>query len=207
MAHEIFQDKLSYKTKKFDLEIFYKSRPVSVKDVIVNKEKFSEMCKQGCRIYEQCWACPPYSPSFLGIKNNFRKMFVFVSYIYTDQIKIKNNYLVLFNIYNILSPRMRRAGMALEKQLDGLLLKSGPCRVCRKCSAIERKPCRFPNKRRYALESAGIDVQKLTMLLKHKLLWYDGKTLPTYTSIVCGVLTNKKTSQKDAYKGFKEIFI
>nr|MCK4929908.1 hypothetical protein [Nanoarchaeota archaeon] len=207
MTYKVFQNKLNHKTKKFDLEIFYKSRFIDVKEVIVNKEKFSEMCKQGCGVYKGCWACPPYSPSFLDLKDNFKKMFVFISCIYTNQIRIKNPYLVLFNIYNILGPRMYRLGMVLEKPLNGLLLKSGPCRVCRECSVINREPCKFPNKKRYALESTGVDVQKLAMLLKHELLWYNKKSLPKYMSVVCGVLTNKKILQEDVYKDFKKLFI
>ncbi|MBI5872148.1 DUF2284 domain-containing protein [archaeon] len=196
MSFRIFQNKLHHKTKKFGIDIFYKSGFIDVKDIIINKQKFSKMCRQGCGVYGRCWACPPYSPSLSAIKNKFKKMFVFISYIYTEQIKIKSPYLVLFNIYNILAPKMHKQGMILEKQLNGLLLKSGPCRVCKNCSAAHNKPCRFPEKKRYALESIGIDVQKLAALLKHKLLWYDRKCLPEYTSVVCGVLTNKKPLQR-----------
>ncbi len=71
MAYKMFQNKLEYKTKKFELEIFYKSGFVDVKKIIVDKNGFSEMCKDGCGIYNSCWACPPYSPSFLNIKNGF----------------------------------------------------------------------------------------------------------------------------------------
>lgn len=205
MVCKVYQNKFNYKTKKFDLEIFYKNGFVEIKDLVVDKEKFSEMCKEGCGSYKNYWTCPPYSPSFSSVKKNFKEMFVFISYIHTDRIKIKNPYLVLFNVYNILAPKMYKAGMNLEKQLDGLLLKSGPCRVCRECSAPERKPCKFPDKKRYALESTGIDVQSLAAMLKHELLWNERKNLPAYASVVCGVLTNKKISQKDAYKDFKEL--
>lgn len=207
MPSKTFQGSINHKTKRFALDIFYKSGIVNIERISVDKKEFSEMCRQGCSVYKKCWACPPYSPSFLNIKKKFRRMLVFISYIHTSQIKIKGPYLLISNVYNILAPKMHRAGMVLEKRLSGLLLKSGPCRICRKCSAQEHKPCKFPDKRRYALESAGIDVQKLSLLLNHKLLWYSKKSLPEYISVVCGVLTNKNIQQEDAYKYFLNSFV
>jgi len=102
---------------------------------------------------------------------------------------------------------MHNLGMFLENELDGLLLKSGPCRICKKCSVIEFKPCKFPHKKRYALEAVGVDVQKLAIPLKHQLLWYSRKSLPEYTSVVCAILTNKRVHQEGVYKSFTELFI
>jgi len=68
MQDKIFQNKLSYNTKKFELTIYYKSKAIELKWVSIDKEKFSEMCKQGCNVYKKCLACPPYSPSFLDIE-------------------------------------------------------------------------------------------------------------------------------------------
>jgi predicted metal-binding protein len=207
MPGKLFQEELNYNTQKFKLKIYYKSKLLQITDVIVAQEKFANMCKEGCNVYENCWSCPPYSPSFLEIKDGFKKIFVFTSYIYTNQVRMKSLYRVPFIIYNILAPRMHKAGMSLEKELDGLFLKSGPCKICKNCAIVESKPCKLPNKKRYALEATGVDVQKLALLLKHQLLWYTRENLPEYTSVVCGVLTNKNVIQEDIYKNFKRLFI
>ena len=80
---------------------------------------------------------------------DYKKMFVFTAYIKTNQINIKVPFLVLSNIYNILSRRMHKCGRILEEKSKGYLLKSGPCRVCKKCALKENKPCSSPIERRY----------------------------------------------------------
>ncbi len=153
MVSRIYENKLSHK------KIFYKIGFVDAKDVAMDKEKYSMKCKDGCGVYGECWACPPYSPSFSDIKANLRRMLVLVSYKYNKRAS-KRPYDTVFKSHNSMAPKMHKIGMVLEKKLDGFLLKSGPCRVCRKCAALRKKPCKFPEKKKICTRVCGCKCRK-----------------------------------------------
>ena len=53
-----------------------------------------------------------------------------------------------------------------RRRLTGLwALIGGSCRLCPTCAAVEKKPCRHPDKARTSLEALGIDVIALQQRL------------------------------------------
>ncbi len=73
-------------------------------------------------------------------------------------------------------------------------LHAGFCDVCGKenCARREGKPCRFPKKRRYSVESLGGDVVKIAdELFGIPLDWPGNGRLPKYFMLVGGLLKMK----------------
>ncbi|MBQ4231187.1 MAG: DUF2284 domain-containing protein, partial [Salinivirgaceae bacterium] len=66
----------------------------------------------------------------------------------------------------------------------------GKCLYCgdKPCARIDGKPCRHPDKVRPSLEAYGFDiVRTASELLGVDIKWSDGKHVPDYLTLVCGV--------------------
>ncbi len=78
----------------------------------------------------------------------------------------------------------------LEEETGGTALNAGSCILCPEgCTRPEGKPCRFPDKRRYSLESLGADITAtIGDLLGIELKWDREGKLPEYYTLVAGLL-------------------
>ena len=78
-----------------------------------------------------------------------------------------------------------------EKEYKGSIsLSAGSCIRCGgNCTRKEKKPCRFPEKLRYSIESLGGNVGlTISRLMGIKLEWIEEGKLPSYFVLVCGLL-------------------
>lgn len=78
-----------------------------------------------------------------------------------------------------------------QKNLGSVSLSSGACLQCKtaECARISGKPCRFPDKMRYSIESLGGNVGKsVTKYLHQELLWVEEGKLPEYFMLIYGLL-------------------
>lgn len=74
----------------------------------------------------------------------------------------------------------------------GRYISTGSCRRCKPCKLQSGEPCVHPLSMAYSFEALGIDVGALVdVYFDYPLLWYQKHELPEYTSVVCGLLTNK----------------
>ena len=96
---------------------------------------------------------------------------------------------------------MKAANSILKSRIDKALrnsmnenefyISTGSCRLCKSCKKKVGKSCAYPKRRTYSFEALGINVSLLATDLFHRdLLWYKAKSLPEYTSVVAGLLTN-----------------
>ena len=81
-----------------------------------------------------------------------------------------------------------------ERETPGSLrLDAGRCRVCETCARRKEKPCRFPEKLRYSLESLGGNVSALAAdKLGAPVLWGSREAPPEYFVLVGAVLTKEE---------------
>ncbi len=115
----------------------------------------------------------------------------------TDQFSyVKNDYLKIKAANSILKSRADNFLSKMAKQY-GRYISTGSCRLCKPCKCKVDMPCAHPDKMTYSFEALGIDVSALVdMCFQEPLLWYKPQSLPKYTSVVCGLLTNDSLSIK-----------
>jgi predicted metal-binding protein len=84
---------------------------------------------------------------------------------------------------------------AMEEEYPGSIsLSAGSCSVCgpENCTRTDGKPCRYPEKMRYSIESIGGNVGKtVSKLLGIELEWIEEGKIPSYFVLVGGLLKKK----------------
>lgn len=129
-------------------------------DKYVNIDVTMKACKE-CPIYSLNWSCPEFNFNPLKIWEEYDNIdLIFTKIIFTQEaINTKYNmedmgYIIentLFLERNRLIPQLEEK----EKLLNGKYLSAGSCTYCKKCSRIENKPCKYPNKCHNSIESIG----------------------------------------------------
>ena len=158
----------------------------------VDKTKFDSLCESGCSNYQKKWSCPPYAPCFSEYCIGWDFLFVFFMHTNMSQYShIMNDYLKIKAANSILKSRadkfLRRASA-----MHGRYISTGSCRLCRPCKCSVAMPCARSELMAYSFEAMGVDVSSMTELcFNTPLLWYKAHRLPEYTSVICGLLTNK----------------
>lgn len=160
-----------------------------------NKDKFRTLCDEGCINYNKKWSCPPYSPTFSEFTSKWSNLYVIYIRVETEQFSyIKNDYLKIKAANSIMKSR---ADKYLRKMANryGSYISTGSCRLCKPCKCKKGLACAHPTEMTYSFESLGIDVSALVDIrFCYPLLWYKQHSLPQYTSVVCGLLTNELLS-------------
>lgn len=158
----------------------------------VDKDRIRNLCKTGCINYGQKWSCPPFSSQICDIikTGNFDNAFIITGYIFlSDMHYIKNPYQKVKAANIILKSKCEEYARKVEKLTQGYALLSGSCNLCKPCCKKLNLPCKKPEKRRYSLESTGINVSLLSSkLCNHELLWYNKGEDLLYTSVVTAIL-------------------
>ena len=87
---------------------------------------------------------------------------------------------------------MSRELFELEKEFPGSVsLSAGSCGMCRGggCTRPEGKPCRFPEKMRFSIESLGGNVGlTVSRLMGIELEWMEEGKMPSYFVLVGGLM-------------------
>jgi predicted metal-binding protein len=164
---------------------------------LVNTEKFSGLCKDGCPNYRKKWSCPPYAPSFQDFAAGWNKLYVLYMRAATDQFAyIKNDYLKVKAANSILKSRADKFLRVMAAR-NGRFISTGSCRLCKPCKCKSGVICAHPDKMTFSFEALGVDVGLLVpTYFNTPLLWYKPNSLPEYTAVVCGLLTNESFSDK-----------
>ncbi|MBN1848557.1 MAG: DUF2284 domain-containing protein [Deltaproteobacteria bacterium] len=63
-----------------------------------------------------------------------------------------------------------------------MVLGAGPCLLCKECTLMDNKPCRFPDKAFPAVEACGIDVMSLSK--STGVRYNNGKNTVTYLGVI-----------------------
>ena len=160
-----------------------------------DKQKFDDLCRNGCPNYSHKWSCPPYAPPFERLASKWKNLYIVFIHADMEQFSyIKNDYLKVKAANSMLKSRADRFIREMAR-LHGEAVSTGSCRLCKPCRCKSGMPCAHPESMAYSFEALGIDVGRLTEdYFQRPLKWYSRQSLPEYTSVVCGILTNEDLS-------------
>lgn len=112
-------------------------------------------CQFGCPGYGRGLCCPPLTPTSeqtRAILDCYQRAILFHVEI-PDMVQKTKDY------ENYLDALVQLEGeMFKDQYYRAFLFVAGPCRQCKKCGALEGKPCASPGRARPSMESCGIDV-------------------------------------------------
>ncbi len=185
---------LEHTTNKGSQNLHVITNSISIENLLLcaDEEKIRNLCQIGCVNYERKWSCPPFSSQISDIikTGNFDNAFIITGYIFlSDMNYIKNPYQKVKAANMILKSKCEEYARKVENLTQGYALLSGSCNLCKPCCKKLNMPCKKPEKRRYSLESTGINVSLLSSkFCNHELLWYNKGEDLLYTSVVTAIL-------------------
>lgn len=179
---------MAYTTEKFFADIDAKNYINEFR----RTDYFIEFCQQ-CKNYNHRYGCPPFYDKTLSIVEGYEKV-----RIMGVKIVPNNKQLPLSAANDLMEPvitEMNEELLELEKSLGGYAFGFvGTCPYCSgaPCARISGEPCRHPDKVRPSLEAFGFDMSKTAKdLLGLEIKWSQGKLIPEYLTLVCGVFYQK----------------
>ncbi len=179
-----------------NLEITSMSKEADVMDFIencVDVEYFEKCCRE-CPNYGKTWSCPPYDFDPLDIWKQYKTFFICAKKVLTPQDLLEKTY-TLDELMRIGGQLTKNACLGLDDELDAMhtefegsrIIGGGKCVICGKdgCARLSGKPCRFPEKMSYSIESLGGNVEAvLKRYFNEKIYWgADGKLAPSYIRV------------------------
>ena len=174
-----------YQTKRYEKEI-------TVKDYLaqyVNVEEFLEYCKE-CKNYDRLWSCPSYDFEQEAYWKQYEKLYILGYQIFFEEGTTTEA--ESLRIMAEVKARMSEELFAMEAAYPGSVsLSAGSCSVCGEedCTRPQGKPCRYPDKLRYSIESIGGNVAKTVHdFLGIPLEWIEEGKVPRYFVLVGGLL-------------------
>ena len=179
---------------RFDIETC--SAFIEKQKIRRDKKLFNEMCREGCKNYGKNYCCPPLAPDFKVLVGDKSGLYVVLFKCDLNQINsTKYNRMRIANV--AMKSRIIKLMRILEERFNTVFLNTGSCNLCKPCKLNLGQPCGHPDKRRYCLESTGVDCNKLCVdLFNIKLLWYGNKKAPKYTCVVCGLVCDEDESER-----------
>lgn len=200
--------KISVETSKHTFVIECHHEFIKINDVKTDKELFLRMCQNGCKNFNNKYSCPPFSPSFEKVTVGCKNMLVIMLKMDTSQADKYNEYHRLRIGNAILKSRIEKIMRNLETRTGGKYIGTGSCGLCRPCQKKLNKPCKYPDRMRYSLESLGVDCNNLAKKLFGKeLFWFRNGKAPTYTSVICGLPLKNMTKKQDVIEELKKILV
>ena len=163
----------------------------------VNIEEFIEYCKE-CECYNKKWSCPEYRFNVTEYWEKFKYINIIGNkIIFNDdvlEIERTDEELKEFMKQVLEKEKQKLAEILYEiesKYLGSISLSAGSCHLCHVCERIYERPCKYPDKMRYSMESLGANVGKTcSKLLRVELLWAEENKLPKYFVLISCLLSN-----------------
>ena len=181
---------------------------VLAKDIVVydNKKYFDKLCRNGCPNYAKKWSCPPYAPSYAEFFDKYQKLSVVVLGLNMNELAyIKQDYLKIRAANSMLKSRIDKTLRICKKDSEKYV-STGSCRLCKPCHKKIDKPCVHQDIRTYSFEALGINVSAMVQdIFGVSLLWYKKGSLPVYTCVVAGLLSNEKLVDERITSKLKEL--
>lgn len=162
----------------------------------VDVETFLQACK-ACPNYEKIWSCPSYDFDVIEYWKKYSTLeLVAIKIIFDETVagkqltKEEQEEITKNSIWEV---KAQLAAELYEKENavpGSISLSAGSCTLCKEgCTRLEDKPCRFPDKMRYSIESLGGNVgTTLSDLMEIELEWIQEGSMPSYFVLVSGLL-------------------
>lgn len=181
-----------YTTKRYGASV-----PVSdYLEGYVDVDTFLECCK-ACPNYDSKWSCPSYDFDVTAYWKKYKTLdLTAVKIIFDEEYAGKEfpeEEIQRITETSVMENKRQLSKELLlrEKEIPGSIsLSAGSCILCEgNCSRKEGKPCRFPDKMRYSIESLGGNVGlTISKLMGIELEWIQEGRLPHHFVLVCGLL-------------------
>lgn len=141
-----------------------------------------KLCEQNmCGKYGTCWTCPPAAGSMETLRQRlegFNGVIIFYKvYELEDSFDWEGMMNSVQDFQSDIFKAQKKIGKT-DSRSDCLILGAGACLICDECTYPESKPCRFPEKAIYSVESFGIDAMK--MMQDNDLKYNNGPNTVTY---------------------------
>lgn len=185
-----------YKTEK----LYGKMDMPSFIDQYVDVEEFIGYCR-ACDSYEKIWSCPEYDFDAMGYWENYGHIHIIGSKIIFDEETVAKertpeelaNY--MDQVLGFEKQALAEILYEAESRYPGSVsLSAGSCHLCDACEKVYGRPCQYPDKMRYSMESLGANVGKTcSKLLRVELLWAEERKLPGYFVLISALLANEET--------------
>ena len=154
----------------------------------VNVDEFLECCRS-CPNFDKVWSCPSYDFEPEEYWKNYSSLYVLGYKINFDGSESEERSL---EIMAKVKEKIAAELFEMESTRPGAVsLSAGSCSICGKgnCTRTSDKPCRYPEKMRYSIESLGGNVGKTVHdLLGIELEWIEEGKLPSFFVLVGGLL-------------------
>ena len=141
------------------------------------------ICQNECPMYNKSWACPPAVGTVTYCKAKCR--------MYENCLMI-STITEVTDIANIEETLSTRPGHeAITDQVKDLLIELGAkpyvlstesCAICERCSWLDGKPCRYPERMNPCVESHGINI--LPLIDELGLTFQYGENVVTWFSLL-----------------------
>lgn len=186
--------------KSYTLEKNTKTLPVKeYYEKYVDYKTTEKTCKI-CDQYNKNWSCPPFEENILETWNKYENIKLTLIKLNYEKFITENTFKnedidIILNItlYN----EKRKMLQCLHKQTleeeyqNSMILSTGYCNLCPKCTKIDNKSCKYPKNKLYGMESLGALVSKTTEeIFNTKIQWINKKEgkIPSYLTLLMGLL-------------------
>lgn len=185
----------SVKPDNINYIIHKSSKKLTVKEFLENYYDFkytSQKCKK-CHMYNKRWSCPSFNNNIKDYWKKFDTVELIHLKIILDE-NLLNKRFTKDEIYTILDNTLFKEKNILIGKLEDnnrYFLSTGYCNICERCSKEDNIPCRFPEIKKYSIESLGGIVTKISNeLFNNQIKWIDMNNgiLPEYLTLVMAVL-------------------
>lgn len=152
----------------------------------------SRKCSK-CSMYGKRWSCPSFDEDMSSYWKRFCTIELIHLKVILDEDLINERFSEK-QIYTILHNTLFRQKKLLISKLEEDnrdYLSTGYCNICKQCSKENNLSCRFPDMKKYSIESVGGLVTKISsQLFDSPIRWIDMENgiLPEYLTLVMAVL-------------------
>ena len=146
-------------------------------------QRIRYICEHDCPMYGKTWACPPGVGS---VESCEKKCMAYKNCLMISTITEVSD---ISDIHETLSTRPQHEAVAdqvlqLMRQQgeDPYVLSTEACAICERCTYLDGKPCRHPDRMHPCIESHGINV--LALLEELGLNFQYGENVVTWFSLL-----------------------
>lgn len=188
MINQVDKQYIYHTTSNNDFKVEVLTTIMDVCDLVIDYDALAERCKLGCKNYNTKYCCPPNSPHFETVCNDFKK--IVVNVLKVDMTSYKKAFHSVRMVNNVQKSIQRKLINPLVTN-EEFVLENGSCRLCKQCTMIDNLPCKHPDKMRFSLEATGINVNELCITaFGFALDWHKNGKSPDYLCVVSGVLSH-----------------
>ena len=146
-------------------------------------ERVRWICEHECPMYNKSWACPPAvgTVSYCKAKcRNYKNALMISTITEVNDISNIDETLATRPDHEAVTNQVR--DIFRELGTEPYVLSTESCTVCERCSWLDGKPCRYPEKMHPCVESHGINI--LPLIDELGLTFQYGENVVTWFSLL-----------------------